>query len=309
MKSKMASGGGPVSWAELSAAFATNPHRSQGLPFGGVGSVTTASGTIATIPDKMEVPWLPGSAGRWTEETTFAAADVLSFVLWVQDPMYRAAEPGVRRVQEQEVASSLLKSIDATWRAHHGRARGWVRKHLEEDLRGRAAGGDPPADFWTRLRTTRRVALLADYVLTVRGSHIGIWWPVGRTVTMIPLTGQPPVGVAQINAETGRPLLTPTGVPLLDPATAWRDLVMDAAAASGGIVWSPPACAPSAGAITVPQIQERLEALGYSKRSGSRAALWTLLHWEMLGKELAGEGVGALLSDDSIGSTGSTKVT
>jgi hypothetical protein len=283
-----------VSWAELSAAIAANPLRSAGCDTG------AASRTVAALPPERRVTWLPSG---WTEETTFAAADVLSFALWIQHPIYRAAAAGVRRQMEVETASTLLKEIDANWRKHHGKARGWVRKHLEEDLRSRAAGGDPAPDGWTGLRTTRRVALLADYIAVVLGLRIGIWWPTSKTVSMLPLSGLPAsTGVAQLNAESGNPLLSPTAEALLRPPTAWPDLVTGAV----GIHWAPPACAPSAGSSTVAQIQERLESVVGKegpRRSGSRPALWSILQWEMLVQDLAG--LGALLSDDSVGSTSS----
>lgn len=224
--------------------------------------------------------------------------------------MYRAAEMGERLAMEREVATTLLNGVEAAWRRHHGKSRGWVRKHLEEDLRARSAGAPAVDGFWTAARTQRRVAHLVDYVAVVRGIRLGLWSPVGKTVTMIPMSGlEASVGVAQLNTETGRPLLTPAGLPLLQPATAWPALV-ESARTAGGINWTPPACVSSGGAMTVAQIQERLELVvgsGGLKRSGSRAALWAMLHWEMLLQHLAGKGDDtvaalALLTDDSTGS-------
>ena len=299
----------PVSWAELSAVIAENPFRSKGCGRSTTGSVS-ASLTIRAMPTsplETGVPWLGAAGVGWTEETTFAAADVLSFVLWVQDPMYRAAEAGVRRSLEQELATTLLNGVEAAWRRHNGKSRGWVRKHLEEDLRARSAGAPAADSFWTAVRTQRRTAHLVDYVAIVQNVRLGLWWPVGKAVSMMPLSGlETSVGVAQLNAETGRPLLTATGLPLLQPATAWPALVSSAS----GIHWTPPACVASGGSTTVAQIQERLELVvgaGAPKRTGSRAALWALLHWEMLLQHLAGKSDDAiialaLLTDDSTGS-------
>lgn len=301
MKSKMTSTSGPVSWAELSAAIAINPLRSKGCGF----LAGSAGHTILATPDTgVGVSWL--SAPGWTEETTFVAADVLSFVLWLQNPMYRAAVDSVRRTMEQELATTLLKDVSALWRTHGGKGRGWVRKHLEEDLRARAAGTEPAAEFWAEIRTNRRIAHLADFLCVVRKATIGIWWPVGHAVSLIPLSAAEvaTTGVAQINAETRRPLLGPAGATQLKPATEWASLVSGAKSVS----WIPPACAPSAGSHTVAQIQERIEAIvgaGGPKRTGGRAALWGALHWELLQKELAGvtDGVTmAMLTDDSTGS-------
>jgi hypothetical protein len=302
---KMTSTSGPVSWAELSAAIAANPLRSKGCGF----STGSAGHTILATPDTgVGVSWL--SAPGWTEETTFVAADVLSFVLWLQNPMYRAAADAVRRTMEQEVASALLKDVSALWRSHGGRGRGWVRKHLEEDLRARAAGTEPVGDFWAELRTNRRTAHMADFLCVVRKATIAIWWPVGRAVSLIPLSGAEVVttGVAQINAETRRPLLGPTGASHLKPATELAMLV----AGAKGVSWIPPACAPSAGTHTVAQIQERIETIvgvGGPKRTGGRAVLWGMLHWELLQKELAGVTDGVtmgMLTDESTGSGTST---
>lgn len=290
-----------VSWTELSAAIAANPFRSTGCGL----VVGTASATVAVLPEESSagVPWLPD---KWTEETTFTASDVLSFVLWVQDPMYRAAEVGSRRVQEQEVAATLQKSVETEWRKHHGKARGWVRKHLEEDLRGRASGADPVADFWTQARTVRRVATFVDFIATVMGIHVSLWCPVAKTVSMIPLTGAVSVvGIANLNAETGRPLLSPSGVSVVSTVGAWKELV--GFAETKGIHWNPPASAPSMGTMTVAQIQERLLTIRGAtapKLTGNRLFLWNRLHWELLVRELAGEGgvTLAMLTDDSTGS-------
>jgi len=302
------SGNVPVTWSELSAAIAANPLRSAGCGITDTGRVS-ASLTIAAVPASLAATtktysWLPDG---WTEETTFVATDIFSFVLWIQDPLYRAATEGVRRTMEREMATALADTMEASWRTHNGKTRGWVRKHLEEDLRTRSAGGDAVADFWTTLRTSRRQAQMVDFVLVRRDMRMAVWWDT--TVTMLPMSGvgkAGDVGICQIHAMTGRPLMSREGSWILQPSSSWAALVKEGQ-------WLPPACVASAGAMTVSQIQERITAIvgagGGVKRSGSRAALWAALHWEMLLQNLADSTVDvnlAILSDSSAGSTGSS---
>lgn len=282
-----------VCWADLHAAISVNPQRSARPGNSGV-----ASDTILTMPDAGGgIAWLP--VAGWTEDTTSIIADVVSLVLWVRDPLYRVASGSVRRAMEMEEASALYGEIDGAWRRHKGRGRGWVRKHLEEDLRARAGGAPAAPDAWEGVRRTKRAAQVVDYVCSVRGIRVALWWPDENAVTMLPLSGVPTTaGIVQVNCTSGHMLLDPTGSPRL--MTGWADLVV------APFVWSPPASAPSVGTMTVAQIQERLDGiLGPSTvaRRGGRAALWTRLLWEMLLLDLAGKGGMELLSDDSTGST------
>ena len=286
-----------VSWAELQAAIAVNPQRGTHLG-------TTASGAVLTMPDAGGgLAWLPATG--WTEDTTFTMGDVVSLVLWVRDPLYRVASGSVRRAMEMEEASALYGEIDAAWRRHKGRGRGWVRKHLEEDLRARAGGAVAAPDAWEGVRRTRRAAQVVDYVCSVREMRVALWWPEENAVTMLPLSGVPTAsGVVQMNCTSGHVLMDASGA-LRSAAGAWSALV------SAPFVWSPPACAPSVGALTVAQIQERLGAIlgpapASAPRRGGRAGLWTRLLWEMLLLELQGKGMSALmdvLTDDSAGSS------
>ena len=285
-----------VSWAELQAAITVNPQR--GIRPGGS---SVASGAILTMPEAGGgVAWLP--VAGWTEDTTFTVADVVSLVLWVRDPLYRVASGAVRRAMEMEEASALYGEIDAAWRRHKGRGRGWVRKHLEEDLRARAGGAAAAPDAWEGVRRTKRAAQVVDYVASVRGIRVALWWPEEHAVTMVPLSGVPAdAGVVQLNCTSGHVLMGPSGsLRLADAGTAWPALV------AAPFVWTPPACAPSVGAQTVAQIQERLEFVTgkTAPKKGGRAALWTQLLWEMLLLDLAGKGV-ELITDDSVGSAGS----
>lgn len=247
-----------VTWGELSAAIQANPQR----------TLTLGGGATLSLMAMPETPsWLTG----WTEDTTFTIPDVVSFVLWIRDPLYRAAAPALRRVMEMEEAQALLHGSEQAWSDQHGRSRGWIRKHLEEDLRARASGAEPVSDAWEVIRTQRRAALLADYVCVMRGLRMALWWPTA--VTMIPGNTGP---VVQLNAVTGHILLSPTGSMTMD--NDWPALV-----ASSKATWFPAPCAPSIGSTTVAQIQERLALLDPSAvRTGTRATLWTRLMWATL---------------------------
>jgi hypothetical protein len=287
-----------VHWGELQSAIAANPQKTK-RP--GAKS-SAASGSILTMPDaEGTVAWLP--VAGWTEDTTFTIADVVSLVLWVRDPLYRVASGAVRRAMEMEEAAALYGEIDGAWRRHKGRGRGWVRKHLEEDLRARAGGALAAPDAWDGVKRVKRAALLADYVCSVRGVRVALWWPDENAVTTLPLTGVGvDAGIVQMNATSGHILMSPSGsLRLLDAATAWPTLV------AAPFVWTQPACAPSVGAMTVAQIQERLDAIlgpasAGEPRRGGRAALWTRLLWETFLLNLAGVGAD-LLTDESTGST------
>ena len=116
----------------------------------------------------------------------------------------------------------------------------------------------------------RRAALLLDYIFTVRGLRVVLWWPNHKTVSVIPMTGSDTV--TQINCLSGR-VLVKSGSTVSWPA--WQQLMLTAA---DDIVWIPPASAPSAGSLTVAQIQERLKAMG-GQVTGNRQILWNRLMW------------------------------
>jgi hypothetical protein len=285
-----------VAWADLSAAIQANPQRGLSLGNGMAFSLMAMPDTPTTLE------WM---SGGWTEDTTFTIPDVVSFVLWIRDPLYRAAAPSLRRAMEVEEAQALLHGSEQAWSDQHGRSRGWVRKHLEEDLRARASGAEPAPDAWEAVRTQRRAALLVDYVCVMRGVRVALWWPgtvmesqrqlrVAETVaqplnlqrvagaastektsvTMIPGNAGP---VAQLNAVSGHVLMKADGTMTME-ATEWPALVSEAQA-----TWFPAPCAPSIGSSTVAQIQERLALIDPSAdRTGNRATLWTRLMWVTL---------------------------
>jgi hypothetical protein len=267
-----------VGWAEMEEAIKANPQRGVLLQGG------TASASVSAMPTEATVAWLPG----WTEDTTFTVTDPVSLSLWIRDPLYRIATPTIRRSMEMEEASHLLHTSEIAWKQHNGRVRGWIRKHLEEDLRLRAGGGDPAPDAWEAIRTTKRATLLLDYVCILRGLRVALWWPDQKAVTVVPLTGPAPP-VAQLNCLSGRMLLGPAAE-FQVPSASWPSLLLKA---SSEFVWAPPASAASIGSQTVAQIYDRIKVLNPSEgpRSGGRTALWNRLMWLTLGASLEGKEV------------------
>ena len=236
-----------VCWEEMEAAIAVNPNKQSVL---GGGAVTRS---VSSLPTEAGLSWLPG----WCEDT-MTVADGVALSLWIRDPLYRAATPSLRRSMEMEEAAYLIHQTDMKGR--------WVRKHLEEDLRGRAAGGPPPTDAWESAMKVRRAAMLLDYIFTIRELRVVLWWPHHKTVTVIPLTGVDTV--TQINCLSGRVLLGPRST-ISWPA--WQQIITDN-------TWVPPASAPSAGALTVAQIQEKIKTMG-GQVTGNRQVLWNRLMW------------------------------
>lgn len=273
-----------ISWSALAEAIKANPQRGARL-LGTNTTKATASASIAAMPAaEVTLSWLPG----WKEDTAFSVSDAVSLFLWISDPLYRVAVAGVRRTMEMEVAGTLLASIEKEWKAKHGRHRGWVRKHLEEDLRGRSSGADPAPDFWELVRTNKRAALLLDYVCVVRNFRVALWWPDHKSVTTVPLMGvSPSAGVININCESGHVLLSATSVGgWRTSATEWSAVV----AAAKELTWIAPMCSPSAGAQTVAQIQEKLTEVGApSTAGGGKAAMWQRYLWQTLLNSLTGK--------------------
>jgi hypothetical protein len=259
-----------VPWATLSEAIQANEQR----------RVQLKRSIIPTISTEMPVSWLAG----WNEDTTFTVADVVSLVVWITDPMYRSANPTLQRIMEKEEAANLLHSSEAEWKRLGGRVRGWVRKHLEEDLRERAAGGDPKADAWELVRTTKRAALLADYMCMARGIRLALWWPSQKTATVLPLSGVPAsAGIIHLNCESGHILLNSAG--FRSEAVSWPSILTLAT----GFTWTPPLAAPAIGSQTVAQIQERMDTIDPElSKTGGRAALWSSYLWALCTRSLKG---------------------
>ena len=284
-----------VGWSALTESIQANPHRGSRLL--GVAKSASASASIVAMPTTTtKLTWLPG----WMDDadTSTLVTDAVAMVLWITDPMYRNAVAGVRRIMEMETASAMQIVIDKEWRARGGRHRGWVRKHLEEDLRGRSAGADPAPDFWELVRTNKRTALLLDYICILRGIRVALWWPTQKKVTTVPLSGvSPDAGVVNINCDSGHILLADSSAAgWRSAATEWVGSCLSAEKAAD-ITWTAPLCYPSAGALTVAQIQERLVSAGApSTAVGGKAAMWTRYLWQTLLNSLAGKEVAAMSS-------------
>jgi hypothetical protein len=272
-----------VAWATLSATIAANPQRRIGLGGGGA-----ASASLMAMPaDTESLSWLDG----WTEDTTFTVADVISFVLWVRDPMYRTATQSVRRAMEREEAATLLEVSEKAWVEHNGKARGWIRKHLEEDLRGRSSGADPSPDAWDSVRTNKRAAQLVDYVCVMRGIRVGLWWPGSEgemgAASVIPAAGgiRGDAPFVQLNCASGHILLGPAGE-FVVASGAWFTLFGSAK----HVLWTPALTAGTVGSHTNADIQTRLRLVNpAADLTGNRATLWSRLHWESL-KQALGSG-------------------
>jgi hypothetical protein len=252
-----------VSWNELRDAIQSNPHKSTTLGGG------AASSSISALPEEIMLPWLPG----FSEDPSFSASDCISLLLWIRDPMYRTATEGVRRAMEKEEASSLLHSIDGAWKEHNGKSRGWIRKHLEEDLRLRAGGGDALPDAWEQVRTQKRAGQLVDYICIMRNLRLGLWWPEQKAVSNIPLSGSKSP-IIQLNCLTCHVIMGPDGLEI--QSELWPAHLMKT-----DLQWITPACAPSIGANTVSQIQEKLQKYT-TEAKGNRAQLWTRLMFETM---------------------------
>ena len=270
-----------VSRSEMDAAIKANPQRGASLQGG------AASASLSALPSEAALTWYPG----WTEDETFTVKDPVALSLWVRDPLYRIATPAIRRSMEMEEAAFLLHSSEVAWKQHNGRVRSWIRKHLEEDLRLRAGGGDPAPDAWEAIRTTKRAALLLDYICIMRGLRVALWWPDQKAVSVIPLTGSSPgTMISQVNCLSGRMLVGPSSE-LTVPPSSWPALLLKA---SAEITWAPPASAPSIGTNTVAQIHDRIQALLKEPdvlyvRTGGRAGLWNRLLWLTLVDSLNGK--------------------
>jgi hypothetical protein len=265
-----------VPWANMIAAIQANASRDANLGLGGAMSAVSAMPT-----DTSTLTWL---SGGWTEDTSLTVPDAIALSLWIRDPLYRSAVAGVRRAMEAEEATALLNASETAWRDHNGRVRGWVRKHLEEDLRGRSGSGDPAPDFWEAVRTQRRAALLMDYVCVMRSLRVAIWWSDQKSVTVVPAAAAPTITpttpIVQLNATSGRILLGPGNTGFQVPPLTWTSSVMNGAM---DFQWTPPASVPAMSAMTVAQIQDAIALLDTTAvKTGGRQALWNRLHWLQL---------------------------
>jgi len=258
-----------VSWNLLSEAIGLNPAAATVLP-----NSKSASSSVVALPADVSVPWLPAG---WIEDTTCSLGDIVSFILWIRDPMYRTATASVRRTMEMEEAAALLHGIDAAWKEHKNR--GWIRKHLEEDLRERASGAVAAPDAWETARALKRAALLVDYVCIMRGVRIALWWPELKSMTVFPLTGGGTANIFGINCTTGHGLVSPNGASGISPSFL-QPLLLSERVHAADIVWTMPQSAPSIGATTVAAITEQIQTLlPGTTPTGNRSSLWSRLQW------------------------------
>jgi hypothetical protein len=241
----------PVSWSDLHEAIQANPNRTTALGGGAV------SASIASLPTEISIPWLPG----WSADSD-QSLDIVALSLWISDPLYRAATQGTKAVMEMEEAASLLHQHEKAYKEYTGHT--WVRKHLEEELRARAAGAPAIPDFWSSVRTTKRAASLVDYVCRVRGFRVGLLYSEG--VTNIPLISKEDLVLVYNNHV----LVSSSGFRL--SKTLWPDVTI-----KSDLPWFIPTCVPSVGTTTTAQILERLKALKPGVYKGNRLTLWRLL--------------------------------
>jgi len=264
----------------MEQAIKLNPQR--GVNLSGEGAASTS---LAVMPSgEAKIGWLAG----WTEDDSMTVGDAVALSLWIRDPMYRAASAPIRRSMEMEESACLLHSSETAWKEHNGRARSWIRKHLEEDLRLRTGGGEPAPDAWEAIRTTKRAALLMDYICIMRELRVALWWPDHKTVTVLPASGSKVTDVIQFNCLSGRIMMsaTPSGRYKVSGST-WPVLLEKAV----DITWVPAATISST-QQTVAQIQDRIAALpggAASPKTGGRTILWNRLHWLTLVASLNGQ--------------------
>jgi len=245
----------PVPWSDLTEAIQANPNNAL-KPGGGA-----VSASVASLPTDVSIPWLPG----WSADSD-TLLDIVALSLWIRDPMYRAATEGTKAVMEMEEAASLLHQHEKAYKEHTGHT--WIRKHLEEELRARAAGSPAYPDFWSSVKTTKRTASLVDYVCRVRGFRVGLLYSEG--ITNIPLISTEDL----VLVYGGHVLVSSSGFRL--SKALWPDVVI-----KSDLTWFIPACVPSVGATTTAQILERLKGMKPGVYKGNRLFLWRLLQMNL----------------------------
>jgi hypothetical protein len=266
------------------------------------------AGITEKVQKDIAVPWMPAG---WSENKEHEVTDIVSLVLWIKEPMYRTATPAIKRAMEREENESLLTSIESAFTAHNGKARGWIKKHLEEAFS--SLKEYKHNEFWKGVMEEKRMALIMDFVCIVRNLRVGLWIsgsgsvsgacvtsdsvsgacvtsgstePINEiqgTVTIIPHISEQRSQIIQLNATTAHLLLDSKGSPFVD-GKEWPALTM-----TKGFTWEPATSAPSIGSQTVPQIRARLLALGHespANKKENRATLWKRVQWLELVKSL-----------------------
>ena len=264
-----------VKWEEVSEAIQQNPNRNVELVTNRVVDLSVKSDG----PDgNHNVQWLPPG---WTEDAVHIP-DPVSLSLWIRDPLYRIATDSIRRSMEMEEAAWLLEESESAWKSHNGRGHGWVRKHIEEDLRQRSAGGDSIHQIsWDAISSSRRAGLLMDYVCCLREFRVMLWWPDKATVTIFPLTDpEQKKEVYQLNCLSCHMLLPPSPSPSLSSLSLLPSAIVPLLLAVPSIAWTPPMSAPPIGSQTISQLQTQIVLLDpTSETKGNRSVLWNRLMW------------------------------
>lgn len=266
-----------VQWEDLLNAADCNPIQS-------IHSFGSATRSILAMPKESSSSLtLPLEEG-WKEEKSFTAPDVLALILWIENPLFRAATEEIRYEIKQELIDYLLTNMESLWKRYNGRARGWIRKHLEEELNKIRSQATSPLPLWD---LTRRSALFIDFIAVVKDVRISLWNSKDDTYLLIPhslpFSSLGKEVILQMNMDTFHPLINGKTGELKMSNKEWLEQVME------GNKWTLPACVSSRGNPTVPEIRElvKLANSGASEElKGTRAELWKRLHWLELRNEL-----------------------
>lgn len=294
----------PVEWSDLSAAIQQNPLRDHAI-------TSKMAGITEKVQKDIAVPWMPAG---WSENKEHEVIDIVSLVLWIKEPMYRTATPAIKRAMEREENESLLTSIESAFTAHNGKARGWIKKHLEEAFS--SLKEYKHNEFWKGVMEEKRMALIMDFVCIVRHLRVGLWIACqsvtsGSTACVTSDSGSGSVSGAcvtsgsdstacvisgstePINEIQGTVTIIPhiseqrSQIIQLNATTA--HLLLDskgspfvdgkewpALTMTKGFTWEPATSAPSIGSQTVPQIRARLLALGHESPANKKENRATL---------------------------------
>ena len=242
-----------VEWNDMEQAISENPHKHV---------------RPSTIPASDEL----------SENPSTMITDPISLSLWIRDPLFRIANASIRNSMKMEETLFMIESTDSAWDTH-GKIRGWVRKHLEEDLRSTTLCS------WDTIRTSKRAALLLDFICFIRDIRVALWFDT--IVTVIPFTDC-------VWKITHIDCIANTIKLGLGPGPGPQPNFFD-----NGIQWIPPACAPSIGTQTVSQITQLLKEQGQDNEKGinSKKDLWLkylrFIFQRSISLASAGAGVGS----------------
>jgi hypothetical protein len=223
---------------------------------------------ISENPNKHVRPSTIPASDELSEDPSTMITDPISLSLWIRDPLFRIANASIRNSMKFEETTFLIESTDSAW-ATHGKIRGWVRKHLEEDLRS-------PTLFscnWDTIRTSKRAALLLDYICFIRDFRVALWFD--KVVTVIPFS------------------VSNTKITHVDCVSSTITIGPHPNFFDEGIQWVPPACAPSIGTQTVAQVTASAELLGPDPdlKTESKKELWFIYLRRLFQRSIASDGL------------------